>query len=90
LNRQKKTESAISGVLGAPAQQHGGVPDLRLPDRWRRGGGAFAFLDDDYFERLLEKIREIRLSERLLGDFFLLIVVGVIGKFHGAHFAFRL
>jgi hypothetical protein len=31
-------------------------------DRKRMENGAF--LDDDYFERLLEKIREIRLSER--------------------------
>jgi hypothetical protein len=31
-------------------------------DRKRMENGAF--LDDDYFERLLEEIREIRLSER--------------------------
>ena len=33
-------------------------------DRKRMENGAF--LDEDYFERLLEEIREIRLSERRL------------------------
>ncbi len=33
-----------------------------LIDRKRMGNGAF--LDEDYFERLLEEVREIRLSER--------------------------